>query len=190
MQLYLQCLCCFQIAQRVKLKTCRQVGILAIYFASLATTRALFWKSLHNSRILPNDPCEPLFSIDSKLPLPSPTPERLFGISGVSVLNISVEKIKNGRYTVEPRYFELGYLEQPAISNCLCAPLSSNQPRLSRTLLRSEATLVKISQEVQSRHLLTRCTESLRNVLTCSRKRKQSQTDWTYCECRRRPGIC
>ena len=40
------------------------------------------------------------------------------------------------------------------------APVSWNQPRLSRTLLHSEEELVKISQEVQSRHFLTRCTES------------------------------
>ena len=37
--------------------------------------------------------------------------------------------------------------------------LSSNRPRLFRTLLRSEETLANISQEVQSRHLLTKCTE-------------------------------
>ena len=40
------------------------------------------------------------------------------------------------------------------------APLSSSSPRLSQTLLRSEETLVKISQEVQTRHVTTRCTES------------------------------
>ena len=48
-----------------------------------------------------------------------------------------------------PRYLEL-----------FLALLSSNPPRLSRTLLYSEETLVKISQEVQSKHLMTRCTES------------------------------
>ena len=88
------------------------------------------------------------------------------------------------RTTVEPRYVELGYLKQNmislgfflshllwAISNSVIAntplylelflaPLSSNQPWLSRTLLRSEETLVKISQKVQSRHLPTRCTDS------------------------------
>ena len=91
--------------------------------------------------------------------------------------------------TVEPRYVELGYLELLAISNRIgfsldlpmyfhyglsqtrssrtpcylelfLAPFSTNQPSLSRTLLHSEETLVKISQEVQSRHLVTRCTES------------------------------
>ena len=92
--------------------------------------------------------------------------------------------------TVEPRYVELGYLELSAISNrigfpwiCSClvysviyyglsrtrlfwtphylelflAPLSSNQPRTS---IWSEETLVNISQDVQSWHLLTRCSES------------------------------
>ena len=39
------------------------------------------------------------------------------------------------------------------------APLSSNQPRLSRTLVRSEEKFDNISREVQARHLLTRCTE-------------------------------
>ena len=58
----------------------------------------------------------------------------------------------------------------PAMSNAVISntPLSRtvsrspslNQPWLSRTSLRSEETLVNISQEVQSRHLLTRCTES------------------------------
>ena len=53
------------------------------------------------------------------------------------------------RLSRTPRYLEL-----------LFAPLSSNQPRLSRTSLHSEETLVKFSQEVQSKHLVTRCTES------------------------------
>ena len=66
-------------------------------------------------------------------------------------------------------YVELGYLEHSAILNCFSPPpppppppppLSSNQLRLSRTLLRFKETLVNISQEVQSRHLPTRCTES------------------------------
>ena len=48
-------------------------------------------------------------------------------------------------------YLELGYFEHPSFSN---------QPQLSWNLLRSEGTLVKISQEVQSRHLLTRRAES------------------------------
>ena len=47
----------------------------------------------------------------------------------------------------------------PCYLDLFLSALSSNKPRLSRTLLRSEETLVNISQEVQSRHL-TRCTES------------------------------
>ena len=52
------------------------------------------------------------------------------------------------RLSWTPRYLKL-----------FMAP-SSNQPQLSRTLLRCEETLLSISQEVQSRHLLTRSTES------------------------------
>ena len=40
------------------------------------------------------------------------------------------------------------------------SPELKSTPTISNFLLRSEETLVNISQEVQSRHLLTRCTES------------------------------
>ena len=54
-------------------------------------------------------------------------------------------------------YLELGYLEHPAISNCFSLPLAQINPGY---LERSEETFVKISQEVQSRQLVTRFTES------------------------------
>ena len=61
------------------------------------------------------------------------------------------------------------------------APLSWNQPRLSRTLLRYEETLVKIRQEVQSRHLLTRCTESWEMYWRAHGiNESKVRTDWTY----------
>ena len=47
-------------------------------------------------------------------------------------------------------YLELGYLEHPAVSNYFSLPLAQINP----------GYLEKLSQEVQSRHLLTRCTES------------------------------
>ena len=62
--------------------------------------------------------------------------------------------------TVEPRYVELGYLEQPTISNCFSPWLKSTPAISNFTTFQKEKTLVNISQEVQSRHLLTRCTES------------------------------
>ena len=60
----------------------------------------------------------------------------------------------------------------PCYLKLLLSPLGSNQPRLSRTLLRSKETLVNISQEVQSRHLLTRCTESWKMLVT------KAKSDW------------
>ena len=51
-------------------------------------------------------------------------------------------------------YLEIGYLEHPTISNSFSLPLAQINPGYL------EETLVKISQEVQSRHLVTKCTES------------------------------
>ena len=57
-------------------------------------------------------------------------------------------------------YLELGYLEHPAISNCFSHALAQINPGYLELYVHSEETLVKISQEVQSRHLVTKCTES------------------------------
>ena len=57
--------------------------------------------------------------------------------------------------------------QTPRSLELFLSPLSSNQPRLSQTLLQSRETLVDINQEVQSRHLLTRSTESREMYCQC-----------------------
>ena len=59
--------------------------------------------------------------------------------------------------TVEPRYLELGHLELPAISNRIGFPLDLPLCFFSHLLSR---TPLSRKQEVQSRHLVTRCIES------------------------------
>ena len=66
----------------------------------------------------------------------------------ISAIKYSWTPLCRTRLSRTPRYLEL-----------FLAPFGSNQLRLSRTLLRSEETLVNIGQEVQSRQLLTICTE-------------------------------
>ena len=66
----------------------------------------------------------------------------------ISAIKYSWTPLCRTRLSRTPRYLEL-----------FLAPFGSNQLRLSRTLLRSEETLVNIGQEVQSRQLLTISTE-------------------------------
>ena len=71
-----------------------------------------------------------------------------------------------------------GLSRTPRYLETFLAPLSSTL-RLSRNLLRSEETLVNISQEVQWRHLLTRCTESWETYWRVHGNESKIQADWT-----------
>ena len=58
-------------------------------------------------------------------------------------------------------YLELGYLEHSAISNCFFLPLAQINPGyLKLCYVPKKNWSTSVSQIVQSRHLLTRCTES------------------------------
>ena len=89
---------------------------------------------------------------------------------GFSVIHYGLSRTRLSR---TPRY-----LEQ------FLSPHSSNRPRLPRTLLRSEETRVNWSvrkcSQGESRHLLTRCTESWQMYWRVRGKREQTQTDWTW----------
>ena len=84
-------------------------------------------------------------------------------------------------------YLELGYLEHPAISSCFSRPLAQINPGYLQLYYVSNRN----TGQHQSGSAVRKCSLDkmywkLRNVLTCSPQRKQSQTDWTYhCECRR-----